>query len=247
MTSEQASPRILRVQNLTRSFGDKTVVNELSLSVRRGEVVGLLGRNGAGKTTSFKMTIGMLPPDRGDVFLNGENVTDLPMYRRAREGLGYLPQKPSLLSRLSVHDNLLAVVERLSLSSDERADRIRTLLEEFGLDHLSDQPAGTLSGGEMRRVEICRALATSPDVILLDEPFSGVDPIAVSDLQELVVSLKDRDIGILLTDHNVRETLQVTDRSYIIDQGRVLAHGTAEEIVDDELVRSTYLGEQFEL
>ncbi len=247
MNEERSKNGILRMENLTKSFGDQTVVNELSLTVNRGEVVGLLGRNGAGKTTSFKMTIGMLPPDRGEVYLDDEQVTDLPMYQRARYGLGYLPQKPSLLGRLTVRDNLLAVLERLPLSRSERFERINRLLEEFGLDHLSDQKSGTMSGGETRRVEICRALATSPDVILLDEPFSGVDPIAVSDLQELVVSLKDRDIGILLTDHNVRETLQVTDRSYIIDEGRILAHGTAEQIVENQIVRRTYLGEQFEL
>ncbi len=247
MPKRDVKDAILRVENLTKSFGNKTVVNELSLAVQRGEVVGLLGRNGAGKTTSFKMTIGMLPPDRGEVYLDENNVTPLPMYKRARRGLGYLPQQSSLLARLSVRENLLAVVERLSLSKSERNDRIQNLLEEFGLEHLADQKAGTMSGGETRRVEICRALATSPEVILLDEPFSGVDPIAVSDLQELVTSLKNRDIGILLTDHNVRETLQVTDRSYIIDEGRILAHGTADEIVNDELVQKTYLGQGFEL
>lgn len=244
MSSDQ---EILSVQDITKSFDNKTVVNEVSLNVHRGEVVGLLGRNGAGKTTSFKITIGMLKPDRGRVFLAGENVTGLPMYQRARSGLGYLPQKHSLISSLSVRKNLRAVVDRLALSGGERAERIDTLLTEFDLEYLADQRASTLSGGETRRVEICRALATSPDVILLDEPFSGVDPIAVKDLQGLVTSLRDRNIGILLTDHNVRETLQVTDRSYIIDEGHILASGEVEEIVENQRVRDVYLGEHFSL
>ncbi len=238
---------ILRVEDITKSFNGKTVVNEVSYLVKRGEVVGLLGRNGAGKTTSFKITIGMLRPDRGRVYLTGENVTDLPMYRRARNGLGYLPQQQSLISSLSVEKNLRAVVERLPLTRQEREDHIAELLEEFDLEDLSSQRSSTLSGGETRRVEICRALATSPDVILLDEPFSGVDPIAVKDLQDLVVSLRERDIGILLTDHNVRETLQVTDRSYIIDEGHILAHGPVEEIVNNQTVRDVYLGDHFSL
>lgn len=243
----ESDQEILRVQDITKSFNNKTVVNEVSFNVHRGEVVGLLGRNGAGKTTSFKITIGMLKPDRGEVFLSGENVTGLPMYQRARNGLGYLPQKHSLISSLSVRKNIKAVVDRLSLSGSERTERINTLLNEFDLEYLADQRASTLSGGETRRVEICRALATSPDVILLDEPFSGVDPIAVNDLQGLVTSLRDRNIGILLTDHNVRETLQVTDRSYIIDEGHILANGEVEEIVENQKVRDVYLGEHFSL
>ena len=243
----ESDQEILRVQDITKSFNNKTVVNEVSFNVHRGEVVGLLGRNGAGKTTSFKITIGMLKPDRGEVFLSGENVTGLPMYQRARNGLGYLPQKHSLISSLSVRKNIQAVVDRLSLSGSERTERINTLLNEFDLEYLADQRASTLSGGETRRVEICRALATSPDVILLDEPFSGVDPIAVNDLQGLVTSLRDRNIGILLTDHNVRETLQVTDRSYIIDEGHILANGEVEEIVENQKVRDVYLGEHFSL
>lgn len=243
----EADEEILRVEDITKSFDGNTVVNDVSFSVNRGEIVGLLGRNGAGKTTSFKITIGMLKPDRGEVFLSGENVTRLPMYKRARNGLGYLPQRESLISSLSVRKNIRAVVDRLPLSGQEREERISSLLEEFELEYLEHQRASTLSGGESRRIEICRALATDPDVLLLDEPFSGVDPIAVKDLQDLVSSLRERDIGILLTDHNVRETLQVTDRSYIIDEGRILADGPVDEIVENQTVRDVYLGEHFTL
>lgn len=238
---------LLKTRDLTKRFGSKTVVNQVSYEVYNGEIVGLLGRNGAGKTTSFKMTIGMLEPDRGHVFLGESDVTGEPMYRRAQMGLGYLPQEPSLLMKLSVEDNLRAVVENMALSPQQREEHIEQLLEEFDIADLREQKAATLSGGETRRVEICRAIATDPAVILLDEPFSGVDPIAVSELQELVRSLMQREIGILLTDHNVRETLQVTDRSYIIDEGRILAHGTVDEIVHNDLVRQVYLGEEFEL
>lgn len=242
-----ADQEILRVEDITKSFDGNTVVNEVCFRVNRGEIVGLLGRNGAGKTTSFKITIGLLKPDRGEVFLSGENVTQLPMFQRARNGLGYLPQRESLLSSLTVRENLRAVVDRLPLSSNEREEKISGLLKEFELEYLEDQRASTLSGGESRRIEICRALATSPDVLLLDEPFSGVDPIAVKDLQDLVSSLRERNIGILLTDHNVRETLQVTDRSYIIDEGRILADGSVEDIVENQTVRDVYLGEHFSL
>ncbi len=245
--SSDEAETILRVQDLTKSFDGRTVVNQVSFQVSRGEIVGLLGRNGAGKTTSFKMTIGLLKPERGSVFLAEEDVTNLPMYRRARRGMGYLAQEPSLLGKLTVEENLRAVLEGRGCGETDMEEKISRLLSEFEVDHLGDQKAGTLSGGESRRVEICRAIATEPDVILLDEPFSGVDPIAVSDLQDLVLSLRDRSIGIFLTDHNVRKTLQVTDRSYIIDEGRILADGPAEEIVENEVVRRVYLGEDFSL
>lgn len=236
---------MLEAMNLTKEFDGRKVVDQISFNVETGEIVGLLGRNGAGKSTTFKMTIGMLKPDRGEVHLMEEDATHLPMYKRAQKGLGYLSQHSSLLNRLSVWKNLQAVLETQDMDSDLREARVQSLLEEFDIDHLAEQKAGTLSGGEKRRLEICRVLAISPRIILLDEPFSGVDPIAVGELQDLVSSLINRDIGILLTDHNVRETLEITDRSYIIDNGQIIAHGTVDEIMNNELVRKVYLGEDF--
>jgi lipopolysaccharide export system ATP-binding protein len=236
---------LLEVRDLVKRYGGRAVVDHVSFMVRQGEIVGLLGRNGAGKTTSFRMTIGMISPNHGTVIFDGVDVSRLPMYRRARRGMGYLSQEPSIFQRLTVRQNLLAILETMSLSRDARMERCRQLLEQFGLTLQAGQLAMTLSGGERRKLEIARALVTNPTMILLDEPFSGVDPIAVEDLQREIRVLRERGISILLTDHNVRETLTVTDRSYIIDGGRVLREGTPKELVNDELVRRTYLGHSF--
>ena len=236
---------LLEAQNLVKRYGGRAVVDHVSLTVGQGEIVGLLGRNGAGKTTTFRMTIGMIPPNEGTVGFEGVDVTHMPMYRRARRGLGYLSQEPSIFHRLTVRKNLLAILETMKLSRRQRRQRCDQLLEQFGLGHVQDQLARTLSGGERRKLEIARALVTNPTMILLDEPFSGVDPIAVEDLQGEIRGLKDRGISILLTDHNVRETLTVTDRSYIIDNGKVLREGPPRDLINDELVRKTYLGHTF--
>jgi lipopolysaccharide export system ATP-binding protein len=236
---------LLRCDNLRKVYGERTVVKDVSLELEAGEIVGLLGPNGAGKTTTFMMTIGMVRPTSGRVYLNGVDVTRLPMYRRARLGMGYLSQEPSVFQGLSVEDNLLAVLETQPLTRKERKNKTVKLMAEFGISKLARQKAATLSGGEMRRLEIARALTTSPSLILLDEPFSGVDPITVAEIQEIVISLRKRDIGLLLTDHNVRETLTVTNRSYIIDNSIILAHGTPGEIVNNPIVRKVYLGEKF--
>ncbi len=236
---------LLEVKDLVKRYGHKTVVNEVSLSVDPGQVVGLLGPNGAGKTTSFRMTIGMISPDGGSVFLNGEDVTHLPMYRRARQGMGYLSQEPSVFQRMTVLDNIVAIIETLDVAKNEQAERGMAILKEFGLEKLAEERALTLSGGERRRLEIARALVTKPSVIMLDEPFSGVDPKKVSDIKQMIATMRDRGIGILLTDHNVRDTLSITDRAYIIDEGVILMHGTPEEVVADETVRDRYLGDDF--
>jgi lipopolysaccharide export system ATP-binding protein len=238
---------LLEVHRLVKSYGTKTVVNQVSFCVDRGEIVGLLGPNGAGKTTSFRMTVGMIRPDGGTVHLNGEDVTDMPMYRRARLGMGYLSQEPSVFQRMSVGDNLMAILETLPLRREEMRRRCRQMLEEAGLDQVARQKAYTLSGGERRRLEITRALVTSPSLLLLDEPFSGVDPKRVSELQKTISAFRDQGIGILLTDHNVRDTLKVTDRAYIIHDGVILRHGTPQEIVDDPQARELYLGDDFNL
>jgi len=222
------------------------VVDHVTFVVRQGEIVGLLGRNGAGKTTTFRMTIGMISPNDGGVIFDGTDVTKVPMYKRARRGMGYLSQEPSIFRRLTVRQNLLAVLETMNLTRRARQQRCQQLMEQFNLTHLADQLARTLSGGERRKLEIARALVTNPTMILLDEPFSGVDPIAVQELQEEIVGLRDRGISVLLTDHNVRETLTVTDRSYIIDEGRVLREGAPRELINDALVRRTYLGRTFQ-
>ena len=238
---------ILETQGISKSFKGRSVVNGVDLVVNDGEIVGLLGPNGAGKTTTFNMCMGMVTPDSGQILLHDENVTDMPIYQRARRGLGYLAQEASVFRKLSVADNILAVLETLSLNKTERQQKCDALLDEFGLSHLRDSMGEVLSGGERRRVEIARALATNPKLILLDEPFSGVDPIAVEDIQSILVQLQAKGIAILLTDHNVRETLSITNRSYILSSGTVLAEGTAEELVHNSAVRKVYLGENFEL
>ena len=237
----------LVVQGLSKWFRDRQVVDGVSLDIQRGEIVGLLGPNGAGKTTSFHMIVGHLRPDDGRIFLEGEEVTNLPMYKRCRLGLGYLPQESSVFRKLTVEENLLAILETLDLSYAERRERLRQLLAELGLTRLARYPAFTLSGGERRRLEITRALVTSPRYLLLDEPFTGIDPIAIVDIQEIVARLRERGIGILITDHNVRETLAITDRAYILYDGRVLVSGTATELAQDPTAREIYLGERFSL
>ncbi len=238
---------LLEVQDLVKSYGGRTVVNRVSYAVYPGEIIGLLGRNGAGKTTSFRITIGMIRAEGGTVRFNGQDVTDLPMYKRAQLGMGYLSQEPSIFQRLTVEQNLLAIFETIrTLSREQRRRQTRELMDQFGLTPLCRQQARTLSGGERRKLEIARALVTDPRLILLDEPFSGVDPIAVEDLQREIRHLqRERGISILLTDHNVRETLSVTNRSYIIDEGRVMRQGPPRELINDELVRKTYLGSTF--
>jgi lipopolysaccharide export system ATP-binding protein len=236
---------LLEAHGLFKTYGGRCVVSDVSYHVDPGEIVGLLGQNGAGKTTSFRITIGMIVPDAGRVVFDGVDVTDLPMYRRAQCGMGYLSQEPSIFGRLSVLSNVLAILETMAYGRSERRRVAESLLDQFGLLRLKKQYARTLSGGERRRLEICRALATRPKMIMLDEPFSGVDPLQVEDLQKIVRGLRDRGIGILMTDHNVREILAVTDRSYIINAGRVLAHGNPRELIKDERVRRAYLGNTF--
>ncbi len=249
-----AQPRIvaenergLAARNLGRSFKKRPVVRGVSLTIQRGEVVGLLGPNGAGKTTCFYMITGLISPDYGTVILDGHDITELPMYRRARLGVGYLPQEASIFRGLTVEENILAVLEVAQSSRQKREAALEGLLAEFSISHLRRTPALALSGGERRRVEIARALASSPHFILLDEPFAGIDPVAVSDIRELVVHLKDRGIGVLITDHNVRETLDIIDRAYIIHDGMVLMEGTSSDIIDNEDVRRVYLGDKFRL
>ena len=238
---------ILRSENLMKIYGRRTVVKEASLEVRQGEIVGLLGPNGAGKTTTFYMVVGFIKPDAGRVFLNQQDITELPMYKRARNGIGYLPQEPSIFRKLSVEDNIKAVLEMTPLNHKEQKDKLDSLIEEFGLEKVRASRGDTLSGGERRRTEIARALATDPSFILLDEPFAGIDPIAVEDIQYIVAKLKTKNIGILITDHNVQETLSITDRAYLMFEGSILRAGTAEELAADELVRKVYLGKHFEL
>ena len=234
-------------EDLTKSFRQKKVVDAVAIDIQGGEVVGLLGPNGAGKTTIFYMFVGLLRPDRGKMFLNGREITSLPMYLRAREGIGYLPQEPSVFRKLTVEENLMAILESLPLSGEERKVRLESLLEELGLSSLRKQKAYSLSGGERRRVEITRALVLSPSFILLDEPFAGIDPIAVFDIQTIVRQLKSKGIGIIITDHNVRETLGVCDRAYILNDGRILETGSPEKIARSQKARKIYLGDGFEL
>ncbi|MGB0717353.1 MAG: LPS export ABC transporter ATP-binding protein [Phycisphaerae bacterium] len=237
---------LLQVAELQKRFDGRPVVNGLSFHVDTGEIVGLLGRNGAGKTTTFRMTVGMIDPDGGKVTFRGEDVTKLPMYKRARKGMGYLSQEPSVFQRLSVEDNLLAIFETFrNMPRKEQLRKADELIQQFGLNIQRKQHARTLSGGERRKLEIARALVTEPKIIMLDEPFSGVDPKAVEDLQREILALKEKNIAVLLTDHNVRETLRVTDRSYIINDGRMLAEGPPRDIVRNPLVRKTYLGSNF--
>ncbi|MBR9922774.1 MAG: LPS export ABC transporter ATP-binding protein [Bacteroidetes bacterium] len=237
----------LRAENLVKIYGRRTVVKGVSLEVNQGEIVGLLGPNGAGKTTSFYMTVGFIKPDKGRVYLQERDITTQPMYKRARLGIGYLPQEPSVFRKLSVEDNIKAVLEMTPLSRKEQAIKLESLIDEFGLEKVRNNPGDTLSGGERRRTEIARSLATSPKFILLDEPFAGIDPIAVEDIQFIVSRLKLKNIGILITDHNVQETLSITDRAYLMFEGNILKAGTAEELAADEMVRKVYLGKHFEL
>ena len=237
----------LIAQGLVKRFRNRLVVDGVSLDIHRGEVVGLLGPNGAGKTTSFYMIVGLLRPEGGRIFLEGQEITDLPMYLRCRKGMGYLPQESSVFRKLTVEENLLAILETMDLSAQERAARLRVLLAELDLTPLARHKAYTLSGGERRRLEITRALVTSPRYLLLDEPFTGIDPIAIGDIQEIVARLKERGIGVLITDHNVRETLAITDRAYILYHGRILASGTATELANNPKAREIYLGEKFSL
>ena len=237
----------LLTRELTKSYNGRTVVRGVSLEVASGEVVGLLGPNGAGKTTTFYMTVGLTGPDSGRVILDGEDVTDAPMYVRARKGIGYLPQEPSIFRGLTVEQNILAILETLDLDASARRERLRELLGELGLTALAHARAYTLSGGERRRVEITRALVVSPRVILLDEPFAGIDPIAVTDIQKIIFHLKERGIGVLMTDHNVRETLRITDRAYIVHDGVIFRSGTPASLAADEEVRRIYLGADFRL
>ncbi len=236
---------LLQVNGLTKRYGDRTVVKDVSFQVDEGEIVGLLGPNGAGKTTTFRMTVGMITPDKGQVIFEGENVTRSPMYQRARLGMGYLSQEPSIFRQLSVRENLLAVLEARGMGKAERRDKADTLMDEFGLGHVARSVASTLSGGERRRLELARTLALDPRLILLDEPFSGVDPIAIEDIQSLLFRLRDRGISVLLTDHAVRETLGTTNRAYIIYEGAIFRHGSATDLADDPEVRAVYLGERF--
>jgi lipopolysaccharide export system ATP-binding protein len=238
---------VLRAASLTKSYGRRVVVNEVDLSISQGEVVGLLGPNGAGKTTTFYMVVGLARPDSGTVFLGGEDITALPMYQRARAGIGYLPQEASVFRKLTAEENVLAILETRGLSAGDQHSLARQLLEELGIKDQARQRADTLSGGERRRLEICRALAASPSFILLDEPFAGIDPLAVIDIQKIIAHLRKRGIGILITDHNVRETLKITDRAYILRDGNVFRSGTPHELASDPEVRRVYLGEGFRL
>jgi lipopolysaccharide export system ATP-binding protein len=241
--------RQLRIytQGLVKQYGKRTVVNNVSFEVHQGEIVGLLGPNGAGKTTSFYMVVGLVKPDKGLVFLNDEDITKLPMYKRAQMGIGYLPQEASIFRKLSVADNIAAVLEMTKLTRGEQQSKLEELLDEFHLTHVRKSPGDVLSGGERRRTEIARALAVNPKFILLDEPFAGIDPIAVEDIQSIVATLKFKNIGILITDHNVQETLSITDRAYLLFEGKILKAGTAEELAADEQVRKVYLGQNFML
>ncbi len=237
----------LQASGLVKSFRGRKVVKGVAIEVRAGEVVGLLGPNGAGKTTIFDMMVGLCPPDEGEIIFNGESVTQLPMYKRARRGIGYLPQESSVFRRLSVEQNVLAILEMLGYARQERSQRTDELLKELDLLHIRKSMAYALSGGERRRLEITRALATDPSFMLLDEPFAGIDPIAVADIQQIITRLKEKGIGILITDHNVQETLSITDRAYIINEGLILEDGSPEAIVKSETARAVYLGERFKL
>ena len=237
----------LRSENIVKIYGEKRVVKGVSVEVNKGEIVGLLGPNGAGKTTSFYMIVGLIKPNEGRVFLDGEDISSLPMYKRAQMGIGYLSQESSIFRKMTVEDNLLAVLEMTKLTKEEQKQKCEDLLNEFGLLKIRKNMGGLLSGGERRRTEIARCLATDPSFILLDEPFAGVDPIAVEDIQKIVSDLKKRNIGILITDHNVHETLSITDRAYLLYEGKILKSGTSEELVSDEMVRKLYLGKNFEL
>ncbi len=238
---------ILRTENLVKKYKHRTVVNKVTVDVKNGEIVGLLGPNGAGKTTTFYMIVGLIKPLAGKIFLDNIDLTEEPMYKRAQKGIGYLPQEASVFRKLSVEDNIISVLQFTKLTKEEQKKRLENLIDEFGLGHVRKSMGIQLSGGERRRTEIARALAVDPKFILLDEPFAGVDPIAVEDIQTIVSKLKDRNIGVLITDHNVHETLSITDRAYLLFEGAILKSGTSEELAEDEHVRKVYLGEKFEL
>ena len=237
----------LASENLVKIYGKREVVKSVSIGVKQGEIVGLLGPNGAGKTTTFYMIVGFIKPNAGRVFLGDEDITTFPMFKRAQKGVGYLPQEASVFRKLSVEDNIMAVLEMMDISKSERKERLESLIDEFGLHKVRRNVGDSLSGGERRRTEIARALASSPKFILLDEPFAGIDPIAVEDIQHIVARLKTKNIGILITDHNVQETLSITDRAYLMFEGGILRDGTAEQLAEDEIVRKVYLGQNFEL
>ena len=238
---------ILKAQNLTKSYAGKAVVKDVSLNLKQGEIVGLLGPNGAGKTTSFYMIVGLIKPNSGSIYLDDKEITNFPMYKRAQNGIGYLAQESSVFRKMSVEDNIHSVLQMTKLSKEEQSKKVESLLDEFGLKAIRKSRGDLLSGGERRRTEIARALATSPSFILLDEPFAGVDPLAVEDIQKIVRDLTKKNIGILITDHNVQETLAITDRTYLMFEGNILKDGKPEELASDEMVRKVYLGQNFEL
>ena len=238
---------VLRAEGLVRSFKRRCVVDQVEIQLQQGEIVGLLGPNGAGKTTTFYMIVGLLKADEGRVYLDDDELTSWPMYRRARAGIGYLPQEASVFQKLTVEQNVMAILETIKMSRQERRDRLEELLDELSIKHLRANKAYSLSGGERRRLEITRALATRPKFLLLDEPFTGVDPIAIDDIQRIVRDLRDKGLGVLITDHNVRETLSITDRAYLLFEGKILVHGAADHLVNDPEARQLYLGEDFRL
>ena len=245
--SEQGEKLMLRTNNLVKKYGKRTVVSHVSINVKQGEIVGLLGPNGAGKTTTFYMTVGLIVPNEGEIFIGNQNITDYPVYKRAQSGIGYLAQEASIFRKMSVEDNIRSVLEFTDKTPKEREDKLESLIEEFGLEKVRKNFGDRLSGGERRRAEIARCLAIDPKFIMLDEPFAGIDPIAVQDIQSIVAKLKYKNIGILITDHNVDETLSITDRAYLLFEGKVLFQGTAEELADNPVVREKYLGRDFEL
>lgn len=245
MTNTSHDRKVLKAEGLTKSYKGRKVVDDISIEIKSGEIVGLLGPNGAGKTTSFYLILGLVTPDTGKVILNSEDITDDPMYMRARKGIGYLPQEPSAFRKLTAEENLMAILETINISREERKRRTEKFLKEFHIDHLARNKAYTLSGGERRRVEIARALVTSPQFMLLDEPFAGIDPIAVAEIQKIISLLKEKGIGVLITDHNVRETLQITDRAYIINRGGIFREGDPKSLTNDPKVKEIYLGERF--
>lgn len=247
MSDQYKDKMVLRTENLVKVYRSRTVVNRVSIEVKQGEIVGLLGPNGAGKTTSFYMTVGLITPNEGRIYLNDEEITRLPVYKRAQKGIGYLAQEASVFRKMSIEDNIKSVMEMAGFEKTYQNERLEELLDEFGLQKIRKSNGDQLSGGERRRCEIARALAINPAFILLDEPFAGVDPIAVEDIQSIVFKLKEKNIGILITDHNVHETLSITDRAYLLFEGKILKAGSAEELAEDEMVRKVYLGQNFEL
>lgn len=245
--SEERKDMVLRTDNIVKVFKKRTVVRNLSISIKQREIVGLLGPNGAGKTTTFRMVVGLLKPQAGKIYLDDKNITGLPMYKRARLGINYLPQEPSIFQKMTVEDNIMAILQTMNYSRRERKDRLDQLIDELSIDNIRKSMAYTLSGGERRRVEIARALVTNPKFILLDEPFAGIDPITVEDIQNIVAKLKEKGLGILITDHNVRETLAITNKAYIIAEGEILTEGNSEMLINDPEARKIYLGEKFKM